>query len=156
PRGAEPGHVRPWQVCCLRLAALAEGEHVEPLVPRTQRVRLENAVDDAVAGTDLEGAIREQADTRAGEPEEDLLLAGLAVERRRPLARIDLNPGDADRLRPGGGAEIGPETRDVAGFRAAALDLVPVREHAPIMSRAGAVRGARPPPPRPSPASPAR
>ena len=44
---------------------------------------------------------------------------------------------------------------EVARLRAAALDLVPVGDHAPIMSRASAVRGARPPPPQLSTPEPA-
>ena len=62
------------------------------------------------------------------------------VKGRRPLAGIDPDPLEADRLRPGGLAEIRPLTADVAGFAPAALGLVPMGDHMPIMSRASAVR----------------
>ena len=96
---------------------------------------------------DLERRAVEQADARAVEDEEDLLLRGLPMERRRPAAGVDPDPVHADGLRAGSRAEIGPLARDVAGFRAAALDLVPVGDHMSIMSRAAPCRGARPPPP---------
>ena len=92
----------PTSVC----AARAEREHVEALVAGAQAVRLTSPVHDAVAGAHLEGGAVEQADPRAAEDEEDLLLGRLAVEGRRPLARIDPDPVQADRLRPGRGAEV--------------------------------------------------
>src|SRR4029453_2371076 len=84
---------------------------------------------------------------RAAEDVEDFLLRRLPVERRRPLAAIDLDSVHAAGLRPGGDAEPGPEPTQMTFLGSSALDLVPVGDHSPIMSRAAPCAGARPPPP---------
>jgi hypothetical protein len=140
PRAAEPGDARAREVRRLRLGAGAESEDVEPLVTRAQSVELAHPVDDAVPLPDVERSVREQADAGSSEDEEDLLLRGLPVERCRPLARIDLDPLQPDRLRAGRPAEVGPLAGDVAGFSAVAPSFVPMGDHMPIMSRASAVR----------------
>ena len=60
----------------------ARRAHRRPLAACAARA---DAMDDAVAGADLERRSVEQADARTAEDEEDLLLRGLPVERRRPL-----------------------------------------------------------------------
>src|SRR5215207_3830421 len=117
-------------------------------------MQLARPVDDAVAGAHRERAVVEQADARAAEDVEDLLLRGLPVEWRRPLAGIDLDSVEADRLRPGGGAEPRQERAQMALLGSSALDLVPMGDHSPIMSRAAPCAVARPPPPRHRPAAP--
>ena len=87
----------------VRERALPEREHVEPVGPGLQRVRvLEREVDEAVAGAHLVAdgialALPLHGDARAAEHVEDLLLGALEMERRRPHAGVDLDPLHADR-----------------------------------------------------------
>src|SRR5262245_2918728 len=89
----------------LRVGALAEGEHVEPIRTRQQRVAaLEREVQEAVSGMHLIGGVVALAlpldrDSRPAEHVEDLLLGALEVEGRRPLPGIDLDALEADPLR---------------------------------------------------------
>src|SRR6266511_4840280 len=59
---------------------------------------------------------------------EDLLLLVLDVEWRGALARVDLDPVQADRLAPRGGAEVGPVGAERPDLGALALEVVPVRD----------------------------
>jgi hypothetical protein len=78
-------------------------------------------------------------DARASEDEEDLLLRALQVERGRPESRRHPDPLQADRdgLVP---RQRLPVAADVALFASNDPDVVPMRDHAPIMSRANASR----------------
>ena len=86
-----------------RVRALPEGEHVEPVGPGLQRVRvLERKMDEAVARAHLVAdrvalALPLHGDARAAEDVEDLLLGAFEMERRRPHPGIDLDALDADR-----------------------------------------------------------
>ena len=141
PTGAQvsPSHATPArgsQVTPAR-GALAEGEHVQAVRP-PERVRvLEREVDDAVAGADLVAdgvlALPLHRDARAPEDVEDLLLGALEVERRRPHPGIDLDPLDAYRLRARA-RQAPPRACDVAALAAPGPCVVPVRDHAAIMS----------------------
>src|SRR4029078_9712782 len=78
-------------------------------------------------------------DARAGQDEEDLLLPALEGERGRPGARRHPDPLHADRdgLVP---RQRLPVAADVALFASNDRAVVPMRDHAPIMSRANASR----------------
>ena len=128
----------------LMAASLAEGEDVETVRPRLQRVRVhERQVDEAVARPHLVALLGRSdsldADARPVEDEEDLLVGALEMQRRRPLPGSDADPLDAD---PVGGVarQRLPVAADVASLAADGCDVVPVRDHVPIMSRSSAAR----------------
>src|SRR5712691_4077301 len=105
---------------------LAEREHVEAFRPGSQRVRvLRRKMDEAISGTDLERlgllTVPLQRDPRAAEDVEDLLLRVFEMERRRPRARVDLDPSDTDRDRPLT-RQGAPRTGDVASLFPRGLD----------------------------------
>jgi len=68
-------------------------------------------------------------------PGEDLLLRALNVSRRRPAARIDLDPVDAEPGRAGGSGEVGPGTREMTHLGAVGFRFVPVGNHVRILAR---------------------
>ena len=100
PGLAEPGDARARQPRdAVRVRALPEREHVEPVGPGLERVGvLEREVHEAVARAHLVAhgiafALPLDGDARAAEDVEDLLLGAFEVERRRPHARD--RPGSA-------------------------------------------------------------
>jgi hypothetical protein len=86
---------------------------------------LAGEVDEAVARADLERhvLVADALPRKAGarEDEEDLLLVGFDVKRRRALAGVDPDPVQANVSRAGGRAEVGPVAADRAGFAVLAL-----------------------------------
>src|SRR5207344_3210467 len=80
PAATEPGHTGPRQMRSLRAYTRPEREHVEAVVAGPKGVQLTRPVDDAVARPDLESGAIEEADARAPEHVEDLLLRRLPVE----------------------------------------------------------------------------
>src|SRR5205823_2761112 len=113
-----------------RPRALAEREHVEPVRPPDQRVRLlPDPVDDAVARPDLVRLPVLPGETRAAEDVEDLLLVELDVDGRAALGGVDEEARRADVAGAGGVAEVDPDDRQRADLAAMALDLVPVGDH---------------------------
>src|SRR4029079_17767509 len=137
---AEPRHAGPREPRDpLRVGALAEREHVEPLRPGLQRVRvLERAVHEEVACPDLvpDGvalALPLDRDARATEHVEDLFLGALEMKRRRPHARIDLDALEPHHARVAA-REAPPGARDVPPLPTPGPRVVPVLDHGPIMS----------------------
>src|SRR5207248_1610099 len=109
--------------------ALSEHEHVEPLVTGSERVRLgARPVDEAVAGADLVDVSVLPRQAGSAEHIEDLLLGAVHVRGRRPLARADLDPLQADGAAAGRAAEVAPGAAEMAEVRAEALGVVPVRD----------------------------
>ena len=135
PARAVPREAGPGQVGAAAANALAEGEHVEAVRPRLQRVSLPpGQVDEAVARADLVGgralALVLPREAAAAEHPEDLLLGVLDVGGRRPLPGRDRDPLQPDRGGARRRAEVAPDGVKVAGGRVDALHLVPVRDPA--------------------------
>ena len=147
PRAADPGDARAREVADLGAAARPEREHVEPVVAGAKGMHLPHAMDDAVARADRERS---------------LVLAGRCPShrgRRRSPLRLSAGdtasttspgrPGSASARPscPGGRAEVAPLAAEMAGLSAAALDLVPMRDHTNRLCPVQApCVGARPPP----------
>src|SRR5437868_52342 len=127
--GVVTDDVRPQEVRVPRDDPFAEREHVEPVVACAQRVDVGDAVDDAIARTDLVRLVLLNRPARTGEHEEDLLRVELAVDGRRPASRLDLDAVHADALRAGRVAEIGPRAAHMSLLETVGLDVVPVRDH---------------------------
>ena len=89
-------------------------------------------MDEAVASAHLVGHVRLPLplprEPRPAKDVEDLLLLVFDVEWRGALARVDLDPVQADRLAPRGGAEVGPVGAERPDLGALALEVVPVRD----------------------------
>src|SRR5215208_1292062 len=134
PDVAEAHRLRPWQPAVLRPLPRAESEHVEPIGTGAERVL--GALDDGVSGADLAYRLVLPQQPRATEDEEDLLRAIVRVWRRRKAPRLDADAIETDALRARGVPERLP-CRGHRPLRAPnALDLVPVGDHARIMSTA--------------------
>ncbi len=135
PGLAEPRHSRPRKPGhAVGIRSLAEGEHIEPVRPRLQRVGiLEREVDDAVPLADVvrDGVLSFGLDRepRAAQHEEDLLFGAFEMQRSRPHARVDLDSLDADGPRRGAGQRV-PRSREVASLVAPGPCLVPVQDAA--------------------------
>src|SRR5262249_27003510 len=88
PRAADPGHAGPRQGAGLGALARPEGDDVHAGVAGDQRVgRAAQGMKQAVAGGDGVGPAVLPAQPGAAEDVEDLLLAGVAVHRRRAATR---------------------------------------------------------------------
>ena len=118
------------EVRSLGLAARPEREHVEPLVARAQGVELAHAMDDAVAGPTSNAESRSR---QMPEPPRTKKISSSAVCRCKG---VDHFPGSIlirlkpDRLRSGRRAEVGPFSRDVAGFARSLSPRPSGRSHA--------------------------
>src|ERR671937_257609 len=125
-------------MCEYPLGPDTEGESVDALVARDERVRLlAHEMNEAVACTHLERLVRVVValprEARAAEDEKDLLIT-LRVKRRRPLTGVDANPIRSDAQRSSRAREVGPVAADRTGFAVSALEVVPVDDvlgHAP-------------------------
>src|SRR5512132_3291085 len=140
PEHSDAARLQAGEERVLRRRARAEGEIVDPLLARDDRVRLgAREVDKAIAGSNLVDrlavAVVLPREARAVEHEEDLLLTALHVQRCRARAGIHLHALDADRDAAGGPAEIGPGGLERALRGPAGLDVFPVHHvlgHRPI------------------------
>src|SRR5205085_2707939 len=92
----DANHVQAWEMREQPLGPRAEGQRVDSVVARDERVRLlADEVHQTVAGPDLEGLVAVSLalprEPRPAEDEEDLLVA-LGMQRSRALARFDTDP----------------------------------------------------------------
>src|SRR6185312_13321604 len=115
-----------------------------PAVARLQRVGvLEREMHQAVTRAHcipLEAvAVVLNGDPVAGEHVEDLLLRALEMQRRAPTAGLDRDAPDADCDRVGA-RQRAPRCGNMTPLAPRGVDLVPVGDHATIMSRASADR----------------
>src|SRR3954453_7592739 len=102
----DPGQAGARQVQGRRLASLPEGQRLESLVPRDERVRVASGdVDDGVAGPDRPRAPTLPEGRGAAQHMEDLLLGSVAVRRRAQLPRLEQQAPSTDTDTAGGLAD---------------------------------------------------
>ena len=136
PRAADPDRARARQPADLGRVTRAEGEVLEPVLARDERVLvLVRAVDHAVARSYLVHVPVLPREPRAGEHEEDLLGGRVRVWRRRQHPGLDAHAVHADGPRPGRMAESLPRRIHLSLRAAEGVDLVPVRERHDSESR---------------------
>src|SRR5436190_6326012 len=111
--GVVAHHVSAREVCDVRADSLAEGEHVQPVVARTEGVLLTHAMHDAVAGADLVRLALLYDEPGPVQHEDNLFGVQLAQKRRRPATRFDLDAIDVDLLATGGITECRPRRAHV-------------------------------------------
>src|SRR5512132_2852456 len=129
PRRSEPGNARARQMRGIAASPPAVGDERQPFRPCPKGVRLPpRPVHEAVAGPHLIGLAVLPGEPIALEDEEDLLLGGVEVRRRRPPPGLHADPVDTDADAARRSTHELPRAVDVPPLELTGLDVIPVDE----------------------------